>query len=92
MQDTSKTYTVVVYEADPDETGYWAEILDLPGCVAQGESIDEITHNAIEAIQAWEETQFEIDGETSPRRFLSLQVSVDDDSWTHKRGGTLVPA
>lgn len=30
--------------------GYWAEVADLPGCFTQGETLDEIYHNLIEAI------------------------------------------
>ena len=37
-----------------DETGgYWAEVPALPGCVTQGETIDEVSENLREAIEAW---------------------------------------
>ena len=45
-----KSYTVVVYEAE--EGGYWGEVLELPGCVSQGETIDEFRHNIREALEA----------------------------------------
>ncbi len=32
------------------EGGYWAEILDLPGCFTQGQTLDEMYHNLPEAI------------------------------------------
>jgi predicted RNase H-like HicB family nuclease len=32
------------------EGGYWAEVPALPGCFAQGETLDEIYHNLAEAI------------------------------------------
>ena len=59
---TTRLYTVAVYEAEADETGYWCEVLELPGCVAQGETLDELRVNVGEAIEAWEATRREIDG------------------------------
>ena len=30
--------------------GYWAEVTDLPGCFTQGDTLDEIYRNLMEAI------------------------------------------
>jgi len=60
-------YTVAVYEAEPDETGFWCEVLELPGCVAQGETLDELRVNVIDAIVAWEEANEELDGDGTER-------------------------
>ena len=38
---------------DADEGGFWAEVPALPGCVTEGETIDEITINLKEAIIGW---------------------------------------
>jgi predicted RNase H-like HicB family nuclease len=46
---------IVVHEAD--EGGFWAEVPALPGCVSQGETMDELLANVREAIQAWLETE-----------------------------------
>ena len=35
-----------------EEGGYWAEVIELPGCVSQGETKEELMHNIMEAIQA----------------------------------------
>jgi predicted RNase H-like HicB family nuclease len=55
--------TVLVYEAEPDEGGYWASVAELPGCTTSGETIEEIEENeenvrdAIEAyLDALEQT------------------------------------
>jgi predicted RNase H-like HicB family nuclease len=45
-----RSYTVVVHEAE--EGGYWGEVLELPGCVSQGETMDEFRHNIREALEA----------------------------------------
>ena len=44
-----------------DEGGYWAEVIELPGCVSQGETKEELLHNIIEAIQACLEAEYEED-------------------------------
>jgi predicted RNase H-like HicB family nuclease len=41
------TFRAVVHEEDG---GYWAEVPDLPGCFTQGETLDAVYHNLIEAI------------------------------------------
>jgi predicted RNase H-like HicB family nuclease len=33
------------------EGGYWAEVPSIPGCVSQGETIEELQHNVQEAIE-----------------------------------------
>jgi predicted RNase H-like HicB family nuclease len=36
-----------------EEGGYWAEVPALPGCVSQGETVDELRSNIREAIEGW---------------------------------------
>ena len=33
--------------------GYWAEVPALPGCITEGESMDEVINNLQDAIQGW---------------------------------------
>ena len=42
---------VRIHEAD--EGGFWAEVPALPGCVSQGETLDETVANIREAINGW---------------------------------------
>ena len=42
---------VLIHSAD--EGGYWAEVPALPGCVSQGETVDELRPNIREAIEGW---------------------------------------
>ena len=46
-----KPFTVLVYEADEDEGGYWGECLAL-GCGSQAETLDEMDRNIRESIEA----------------------------------------
>ncbi|MEM8955588.1 MAG: type II toxin-antitoxin system HicB family antitoxin [Verrucomicrobiota bacterium] len=59
------TLKALIHEAE--EGGYWAEVPALPGCMTQGESLEEIEANLREAIAAWleagEEKESEEDGQ-----------------------------
>lgn len=51
------SYTVIVHVAE--EGGYWGEVLELPGCVSQGETMDEFRRNIREALEAVLESESE---------------------------------
>ena len=36
-----------------EEGGYWAEVPALPGCLTQGETLDEVVENLNDAIAGW---------------------------------------
>ncbi|MBD1866695.1 type II toxin-antitoxin system HicB family antitoxin [Oculatella sp. FACHB-28] len=36
-----------------EEGGYWAEVPALPGCVTEGDTIDEVIANLKDAIEGW---------------------------------------
>lgn len=57
----NQKYPVTIYP-DPD-SGYVAQIKDLPGCLTQGESIEEIIENINEVRELWIETAYEADDE-----------------------------
>ncbi len=42
---------VIVHEAE--EGGLWAEVPALPGCVTQGENMDDLIANIQEAVEGW---------------------------------------
>lgn len=43
------TLKVLIHKAE--EGGYWAEVPALPGCVSQGETVDDVRANVREAIE-----------------------------------------
>lgn len=57
--DTQETYTVVVHKEDG---GYWADVPELPGCASQGETVDELLENIVDAIQGCLAVHFEDEG------------------------------
>lgn len=36
-----------------EEGGYWSEVPALPGCVTEGDTIDEVVANLQDAIEGW---------------------------------------
>ena len=88
------SYTVAVYEAEPDEGGFWAEVHELPGCVAQGESLDELRSNVLNAIQAWEATYEDLGGEPVAQSAfiwnLPAASSLDGDRSRLGTGASLI--
>ncbi len=46
-------YTVLLISGEADEGGYWVKVPALPGCVTQGETVEEALANAKEAIEAY---------------------------------------
>jgi predicted RNase H-like HicB family nuclease len=53
MDRLLRTYTVIVHEAEPDEGGFWAEVEELPGCFASGDTLDELETDIREAIETY---------------------------------------
>lgn len=41
----------IVYQAE--EGGYWAEVPALPGCITEGDTMEELESNLKDAIQGW---------------------------------------
>ena len=46
------TLTAMVYR-EPEAGGFSAEVPALPGCYTQGETMDEVRANLIEAAEGW---------------------------------------
>jgi len=41
----------IIYPAE--EGGYWAEVPALPGCITEGDTMEEIINNLQDAIEGW---------------------------------------
>lgn len=56
---------VVIHKAE--EGGFWAEVPSIPGCVSQGETMEEVVssvHEAIEGCLSVDMKEFQIEKET----------------------------
>ncbi|AFY82486.1 type II toxin-antitoxin system HicB family antitoxin [Oscillatoria acuminata] len=36
-----------------EEGGYWAEVPALPGCITEGDTLEEVTQNLQDAVGGW---------------------------------------
>ena len=45
------TLKALIHKAE--EGGYWAEVPGLPGCMTEGETLDQVKANILEAVQGW---------------------------------------
>lgn len=55
----SSKYEIIIFWSDEDDA-YLAEVPELPGCMADGQTYQEALANAEGAIQEWVETAMEI--------------------------------
>ncbi len=65
------TLKAVIHEAD--EGGFWAEVPALPGCMTQGESMEELEQNLREAIHGW---LLAAESKDAPPHQRTLEIAV----------------
>ena len=65
-------YNAIVHEAE--EGGYWAEVPDLPGCVTEADTLDELKEMLKDAITGYLEVASEDNKGFAPS--LMMQVAV----------------
>ena len=63
-------YNAIVHEAE--EGGYWAEVPDLPGCVTEADTLDELKAMLKDAIRCY----LDDDSEPFRERTALMQVAV----------------
>jgi len=52
-------YEIIIYWSDEDDA-YIAEVPELPGCMADGKTYDEVVENVTQVIKEWMETAIEL--------------------------------
>ena len=57
-----------------EDGGYWAEVPAIPGCTTQGETIEELTLNIQEAIEACLSVDVEVPFEDPQSEILEIAV------------------
>ena len=65
-------YNAIVHEAE--EGGYWAEVLELPGCITEADTLDELKVMLKDAITGYLEVASENDKTVEP--YFQMQVAV----------------
>jgi predicted RNase H-like HicB family nuclease len=66
------TLKVIIHPAE--EGGFWAEVPALPGCLTQGETLDELKANLREAIELWLSVDDEVAESNANDRVMELTV------------------
>jgi predicted RNase H-like HicB family nuclease len=57
-----------------EEGGYWAEVPALPGCITEGDTIDEVMANLKDAIEGWLDVANERQIAQSTDRIVEIAV------------------
>lgn len=57
-----------------EEGGYWAEVPALPGCITEGETMEEVINNLQDAIQGWLEVANESQSTDSTAQVVEIAV------------------
>ncbi|MFW6359636.1 MAG: type II toxin-antitoxin system HicB family antitoxin [Chroococcales cyanobacterium] len=57
-----------------EEGGYWAEVPALPGCITEGDTMEELERNLQDAIQGWLEVANEIESLEETDQILEVAV------------------
>jgi predicted RNase H-like HicB family nuclease len=67
----------IVHQAE--EGGYWAEVPALPGCITEGDTMEELESNLKDAIEGWLEVANDnhtVENSCSKSRYLSVIKSI----------------
>jgi len=66
------TLKAIIHPAE--EGGFWAEVPALPGCLTQGETLDELKANLREAIELWLSVDDEVTESNANDEVLELTL------------------
>ena len=73
-------YTVIIHEQEDEDgdvaDGYWAEVRECPGCVSQGDTLEEMFQMVGEALSLWLEVKAEKGSEND-----------ENKPWSHSHVG-----
>jgi len=51
-----KTYFMLVHDGGDGKGGLWCEFPDLPGCMTDGDDLEDLLKNAADALESWLES------------------------------------
>ncbi len=64
----------IIHKCKPPETGYWAEVPSLPGCVTQGETLEETRAMIRDAVSGWLACAWELSMKGRRRRLSKTDI------------------
>lgn len=59
-----------------EEGGYWAEVPALPGCITEGDTIEEVMANLKDAIEGWLEVANSREAIASTDQIVEIAVGI----------------
>lgn len=63
---------VIIHPAE--EGGFWAEVPSLPGCVSEGDTLEETLANIREAPEGWLEVAADLTKVVEPDRLAEIEL------------------
>lgn len=57
-----------------EEGGYWAEVPALPGCITEGDNLDEVMKNLQDAIEGWLSVANRLENVSSSDQIVEIAV------------------
>jgi predicted RNase H-like HicB family nuclease len=57
-----------------EEGGYWAEVPALPGCITEGDTMEEVTANLKDAIEGWLDVANNCEANEAADRVIEIAV------------------
>ena len=67
----------IVLLPDPEDGGFTVEVPSLPGCITEGDTVEEAVRNARDAIACWLEGTAAVGGEIPPETFGAQVINLD---------------
>jgi predicted RNase H-like HicB family nuclease len=76
----AETYSIIIFWSDEDEA-FLAKVIELPGCMAHGETREEALREIKVAIENWLETARDLGREIpKPKHFLDFEKMADESA------------
>lgn len=73
-------YPAVFHEAEKDEKGFWVEFPDFPGCITQGDTLEEAVEMAADVLGTWfEPNPLDQESFAKPSKPSDLKLDHDTD-------------
>ena len=79
---TKKTYFMFVHDGGAGDGGLCCEFPDLPGCLTDGDNLDDLMKNAVDAMESWLDATVEDGGvlpEASDAETLKRKMDECDE-------------
>ena len=74
-----RMYCMFVHDGGDGKGGLWGEFPDLPGCMTDGDNLEDLTKNAADALESWLQAATDL-GQTLPKASDAETLKAKADS------------